>query len=52
MPTDDSTFFERAREPLVERHTLSRTPEPPRRCHDLLWLALFLLYWAGMLSIG
>ena len=49
---DEGSFLERAREPLVSEHTLSRTPEPARRCHDVIWLVIFLLYWAGMLAIG
>ena len=44
--------MESASEPLVERHTLSRTPEPSRRCHDVIWLVIFLLWWVGMLAIG
>ena len=46
-------FLERASEPLVAQHTLSRTPEQPqRRCHDVVWLVVLLVYWAGMAAIG
>ena len=48
----DVSFLERASEPLVSQHTLSRTPEPSRRCHDVIWLVIFLFYWAGMGAIA
>ena len=56
MEDDESTFFERASEPLVEaRHrSLSRAVETPapRRCHDSPWLVVLALYWVGMIIIA
>jgi hypothetical protein len=48
------TFLERAAEPLVLKDSLSRAvpPGPTRRCRDVPWLVVFLLYWVGMLTIA
>ena len=47
---DHESFLVQASEPLV--HTLSRAPEPERRCHDVGPLIVFILYWSGMLAIA
>lgn len=43
-----------AKSPISREEDYEKTPGPvsQRKCQDIIWLVLFVLFWCGMFAIG